>query len=65
LKLLVKRLDGKGGGEDVITLADLLKEGGYYGTFELQVINDSMVPDDSDDINAGEYEAGYTVFVGR
>ena len=65
MKLLVKRLDGSGGGEDVILLADLLKEAGYAGTFELQVIDDSSEPEDSDDINGGEYIDGYTVYVAR
>jgi len=38
MNLVIRRKDPPGGGEDVVSLADLLREAGYFGEFEFLAI---------------------------
>ena len=39
MNLVIRRKDQPGGGEDVVSLADLLREAGYSGEFEFLAID--------------------------
>lgn len=60
MKILVERENKVGG---VIRLEDLLRDAGYFGTFSVQVIDDSGVGEESDDIHDGTLVHEYSVEV--